>query len=201
MNTARDLPVVDGLKLSAEVRGLLRPGEATADRAGRVHRLPRFFYEVRSWSLAKELLLTPHLHLSELLVVDCREAPRLLEEFPHYVPCAVTLLARFVEDLRVRAGASVYVAANGGYRSPAHALSAHADPHQWACAADVYRIGDTFLNTQAAIEKYGALAREIASEANVLPYGHLPGECDDHLHIDLGYVRLVPAACDESGEI
>ena len=201
MNTARDLPVVDGLKLPAEIRSLLKPSETVADRAGRLHRLPRFFYEVRSWSLAKELLLTPHLHLSELLVVDCREVSRLLEDFPHYVPCAVSLLARFLEDFRVRVGASVYVAANGGYRSPSHALSFRADPHQWACAADIYRVGDTFLNTQGAIEKYGAVAREIASEASVLSYGHLLGECDDHLHVDLGYVRLVPSSCDEAGEI
>ncbi len=201
MNTARDLPVVDGLKLPAEVRALLRPDEAIVDRAGRVHRLPRFFHEVRSWSQAREMPLTPHLHLSELLVVDCREAPRLLDEFPHYVPCAVGLLARFLEDFRVKSGASVYVAANGGYRSPAHALSVAADPHQWACAADIYRIGDTYLNTQSAIEKYGALAREMASEIHVLPYGHLVGECDDHLHIDIGYVRLVPPGCDESADI
>ena len=118
MNTMRDLPVVDGLKLPAELRALLRPDEAMADRAGRSHRLPRFFYEIRSWSQAKELALTPHVRLSELLVVDCREAPRLLDEFPHFVPCAVALLGRVLEDFRGRAGAPVHVAANGGYRSP-----------------------------------------------------------------------------------
>ena len=198
MSTARDLPVVDGLKLAPEVRALLRPDELCADRAGRLHRLPRFFYEVRSWSQAKELWLTTHLRLNELLVVDCREAPRLLEEFPHYVPCAVGLMARVLEDFRAKVGASVYIAANGGYRSPAHALSVAASPHQWACAADIYRIGDTFLNTPAAIEKYGALAREVSSEINVLPYGHQTGESDDHLHLDIGYVHLVPPACDEA---
>ena len=201
MNTIRDLPVVDGLKLPAELRALLRPDEPSADRAGRVHRLPRFFYEIRSWSQARELALTPHLRLSELLIVDCREAPRLLEEFPHYVPCAIVLLARLLENFRVQAGASVYVAANGGYRSPAHALSTAANPHQWAAAADIYRVGDTFLNTPSAIEKFGALARDLAPEINVLPYGHQRGESDDHLHLDLGYVRLVPPACDEAAEI
>ena len=95
-------------------------------------------------------------------------------------------------------GASVYIAANGGYRSPAHRLSATASAHNWAAAADIYRIGDTFLNTHSAIEKYGALAREMAPEINVLPYGHQPGESDDHLHLDLGYVHLVPPGCDES---
>ena len=198
MNTARDLPVADGLRFSDDLRTLLRPDALVPDRAGRLHRLPRFFYEVRSWSQARELFLTAHVRLSELLVVDSREAPRLLDEFPHYVPCAVTLLARVLEDFRTRAGASVYIAANGGYRSPAHRLSASLNPHNWAVAADIYRVGDTFLNTASAVEKYAGVARDLAPEINVLPYGHLPGESDDHLHLDLGYVHLIPSACDES---
>lgn len=198
MNTVRDLPVVDGLRLPSELRALLRPDEMASDRLGHTHRLPRFFYEVRSWSQAKELMLTPHVRLSELLVVDCREAPRLLEEFPHYVPCAVSLLARTLEDLRAKVGAPVFIAANGGYRSPAHRLSTVVGPHQWAAAADVYRIGDTLLNHPSAVEKYAALAHELAPELNVLPYGHQPGETDDHLHLDLGYVHLVPGGCDEA---
>ena len=198
MNTARDLPVVDGWRLSAELRALLRPDEAATDRLGHTHRLPRFFYEVRSWSQAKELALTPHVRLSELLVVDCREAPRLLEEFPHYVPCAVSLLARTLEEFRAKVGAPIFIAANGGYRSPAHRFSSVGGPHQWAVAADIYRIGDTLLNHRAAIEKYAALARELAPEINVLPYGHQPGETDDHLHLDLGYAHLIPGGCDEA---
>ena len=198
MNTVRDLPVVDGLRLTEDLRTLLRPDELVADRAGRVHRLPRFFYEVRSWSQAKELTLTTHFRLSELLVVDCGEASRLLEDFPHYVPCAVTLLARTLEDFRARAGGSIHIAANGGYRSPSHRLSTTASAHNWAAAADIYRIGDTLLNTASSIEKYAALAKDMAPELNVLPYGHLPGESDDHLHLDLGYVHLVPPGCDES---
>ena len=134
MNTARDLPVIDGLRLPEDLRVLLRPDELVPDRSGRTHRLPRFFYEVRSWSQAKELSLTTHVRLSELLIVDSREAARLLEEFPHYVPCAVTLLARVLEDFRVRVGASVYIAANGGYRSPAHRFSATLGPHNWGTA-------------------------------------------------------------------
>ena len=59
-------------------------------------------------------------------------------------------------------------------------------------------MGDTLLNTQAAIEKYAAIARELAPELNVMPYGHQTGETDDHLHLDLGYVSLVPGGCDES---
>lgn len=199
--TARDLPVIDGLQLPEEIRVLLRPDELLADRAGRQHRLPRFFYEVRSWSQAKELFLTPHVRLSELLIVDSRETPRLLEEFPHYVPCAVSLLARVLEDLRIKVSTPVFVAANGGYRSPAHRLSTAASAHLWAAAADIYRVGDTWLNTQSAIEKYGALARDLLPDVNILPYGHQPGETDDHLHLDLGYLRVVPTGCDEAAPI
>jgi hypothetical protein len=200
MNPPRDpLPVVDGLRLPADLRALLRPDEPALDRFGRTHRLPRFFYEVRSWSQAREFALTAHVRLSELMIVDCRESPRLLEEFPHYVPCAVGLLARALEDFRARAGASVHIAANGGYRSPAHRLCAGAGSiHCWAAAADIYRVGDTLLNTQAAIEKYGALARDLGLEINALPYGHQPGETDDHLHFDLGYAHLIPPGCDEA---
>ena len=198
MNTVRDLPVVDGLRLPAALQTLLRPDEPVPDRFGRVHRLPRFFYEVRSWSQARELALTAHVRLSELLVVDSREAPRLLDEFPHYVPCAVTLLARVLEDFRSKVGASVYIAANGGYRSPSHRLSPVLGPHNWAVAADIFRVGDTFLNGAGTIERYAAVARDLAPEINVLPYGHLPGESDDHLHLDLGYASLVPAHCDEA---
>lgn len=79
--TARDLPVIDGLRLPDDLRALLRPDELVADRAGRQHRLPRFFYEVRSWSQAKELFLTPHVRLSELLIVDSRESPGCWKSF------------------------------------------------------------------------------------------------------------------------
>jgi hypothetical protein len=132
------------------------------------------------------------------MTVDCSEAPRLLEDFPHYVPCAIMLLARVLEDFRRQAGGPVYVSANGGYRSPAHKLSVPASPHCWATAADIYRVGDTWLNTSGAIEKYGALARDAGIDIHVLPYGHRAGETDDHLHIDFGYAHLVPAGCDEA---
>ena len=199
MNAPPTLPVVDGLTLSADLRALLRPGEAVTDANGRSHHLPRFFYEVASWARAKETFLTPHVRLSELLVVDCGEAARLLGEFPHFVPCGVVLLARLLEDFRAAAGgAPVFVAANGGYRSPAHAGSAPPDAHCWAAAADVYRVGDTFLDGRGVIEKHAALARDLGLGVGVAPYGHGPGETDDHLHLELGHVHLVPATCDET---
>ena len=91
---------VDGLTLPEEYRALLRPGEPETDVCGNAHRLPRFFYEIGSWEEAHEVLLAPHFKLAELMLVDSREAKLLLSQFPHYVPCAIVLLARFLEDFR-----------------------------------------------------------------------------------------------------
>lgn len=202
MTPSPALPVVDGFTLPEDLRGLLRPGDMVRDANGRGHRLPRFFYEVASWARAKETFLTPHVRLSELLVVDCRESGRLLAEFPHFVPCAVALLARLLEDFRAAAGGSpVFVAANGGYRSPAHTDSASPDAHCWATAADVYRVGDTFLDGRSAIERHAGLARDLGLGVGVAPYGHGPGETDDHLHLELGYVHLIPPTCDEAAVV
>ncbi|MEI9895951.1 MAG: hypothetical protein WDN28_19280 [Chthoniobacter sp.] len=135
-----------------------------------------FFYEIDSWQHAKETQLTPHFTLSELITVDCREADLLLHAFPHYVPCAVTVLARYLEDLRQRAEAPVYVAVNGGYRSPAHRLAGKPNPHLWATAANIYRIGDTWLDSQKSIERYARIAESLGPEIYVRPYGPAPGE-------------------------
>ena len=93
---------IDGLRLAEEYRALLRPGESEAGANGTVHRLPRFFYEIGSWEEAHEIRLAPHFTLAELMLVDCREARLLLSQFPHYVPCAILLLARFLEDVPAR---------------------------------------------------------------------------------------------------
>jgi hypothetical protein len=50
--TANLLRAVDGLNLPEEYRALLRPGEAESDSHGRIHHLPRFFYEIHSWQKA-----------------------------------------------------------------------------------------------------------------------------------------------------
>jgi len=71
---------IDGLKLPAEHRALLRPGESESDSHGNVHQLPRFFYEVASWQEAHEIRLAPHFKLAELMTVDCREAELLLRD-------------------------------------------------------------------------------------------------------------------------
>lgn len=193
------LKIVDGLALRPELRALLRPGEPMADEAGRTHFLPRFFYEIESWRQAKEMQLTPRFTFAELMTVDCRESDVLLNTFPHYVPCAVSVLARYLQAFREKVEAPVFIATNGGYRSPSHAHSRHATPHLWATAANIFRIGDTMLDDEKAIEKYGRLAAGIAREIFVKPFGHGPGQADDHLHLDIGYVSFVPRDCDEAG--
>jgi len=192
------MKVIDGRTLSAEHRALLRPGEMLEVGPNEVHQLPRFYYEVESWQHAKETRLTPHFTVSELITVDCREADLLLHGFPHYVPCAVAVLARYLEDLRAKAEAPICVAVNGGYRSPAHRLGGKPGPHLWATAANIYRIGDTWLDSQKAIERYARLAESLGPEVFVRPYGPEPGETDDHLHMDLGYLLCTPRGYSEA---
>src|SRR5213593_2611566 len=188
----------DGLNLPQEYRALLRPGETETDLRGNVHRLPRFFYEIGSWQEAHEIRLAPHFTLAELMLVDCREARLLLSQFPHYVPCAILLLARLLEDFRHEVGAPVFIAANGGYRSPAHQIGGAKSIHAWGTAANIYRIGDTFLSDAKSIEKYGTVAASLSLAVFVRPFGSKHGETSDHLHIDLGFATLTPRGCSEA---
>ena len=189
---------IDGLRLAEEYRALLRPGESEAGATGTVHRLPRFFYEIGSWEEAHEIRLAPHFTLAELMLVDCREARLLLSQFPHYVPCAILLLARFLEDFRREVDAPVFISANGGYRSPAHQIGGAKSIHAWGTAANIYRVGDTFLSDRRAIEKYRRIAASLSPTVFVRPFGGEKGQTSDHLHIDLGYVRLTPRECSEA---
>jgi len=195
MNTL-PLPLVRADALPDAVRQVLRPGEVLRDRSGTPHLLPSSFLRVDSWALARETALTPHFCLSELIGVDVREAPQL-RAFPRYVPCAVLLLAAALELLRLEAGTYVHVAANGGYRSPGHALSRYASRHCWGTAANIYRIGDSWLDKREEIEKYGEIARRVIPGVWVRPYGEQDGEADDHLHIDLGYTVFDPVDVPE----
>lgn len=196
------MKVVDGLSLSPEHRKCLRPGESLTDSRGETYQLPRYFYRVNSWEEAKKLRLTEHFALSELITVDCREASFLFRNPPIYVPCAVSVLARYLEEFRTRVNASVYVSANGGYRSPSHqwdhmSPGGQASPHHWASAVDIYRIGDTWLDSEKAIEKYAQVARGMGEEVFVRPVGRGPGHTDDHVHFDLGFLTLVPRGFGE----
>ena len=189
---------IDGLRLPEEYRALLRPDESETGANDTVHRLPRFFYEIGSWEEAHEIRLAPHFTLAELMLVDCREARLLLSQFPHYVPCAILLLARFLEDFRREVDAPVFIGANGAYRSPAHQIGGAKSIHAWGTAANIYRVGDTFLSDAKSIGKYRAVAASLGSAVFVRPFGREKGQTSDHLHIDLGYARLTPRECSEA---
>jgi hypothetical protein len=160
-------------------------------RNGTLHRLPQFFYEISSSSVAVDTQLTPHFGLWEFIEVDLHEA-EALRAFPRYVPCAVTTLAAALEVLRIEVGAPIRIAANGGYRSPSHRSSASPSPHCWATAANVYRIGGDYLDSEDAIARYREIVERVVAGCWTRPYGHGPGSADDHLHVDLGYVTVVP---------
>lgn len=189
---------IDGFNLPEEYRALLRPSEGETDFRDNVHHLPRFFYEIGSWQEAHDIRLAPHFTLAELLLVDCREARLLLSEFPHYVPCAIVLLARLLEDFRREVDAPVFISANGGYRSPAHQIGGAKSIHAWGTAANIYRVGDNFLDDAKSIEKYRAIAASLSPAVFVRPFGSERGKTDDHLHIDLGFASLTPRECSEA---
>ncbi len=197
MSESQQIKVVDAFDLDDELRSILKPGEMVRDAQGRRHRLPRYFYEVPSHEAAVEIRLTPHFGLNEFALVDLKEAPRL-QSFPRYIPCAVGLLAFFLEQFRTAAGASVHIAVNGGYRSPVHKMSINGTPHMWGTAADIYRIGTVILKTPELIDRFNQLAEDLSDDVVVMPYGHETGRgVDDHLHIDLGYVTLIPRQVSE----
>jgi hypothetical protein len=193
------LPCVDATELPESFRRVLRPGETLRDRSGSKRTLPRWFLRVDSWEQALETRLTEHFSLWELIGVDVREAP-LQRSFPRYVPCAVLHLASALELLRLGAGTFVHVAANGGYRSPGHALSRDASRHCWGTAANIYRIGDDDLDSQPVIAKYAALAQRLIPGVWIRPYGTVHGTANDHMHLDLGYTAFEPSAEQTDGE-
>ena len=194
---AQGLKVVDAFDLDDELRTILKPGDMVRDAQGRRHRLPRYFYEIPSHEVAMSTRLSPHFGINEFILSDLKEASRL-QQYPRYVPCAIRVLAFYLEQFRAACGASVHVAVNGGYRSPSHKLAHNATPHMWGTAADVYRIGTSILKTKDAIEKYNDIAEDLSEDVNVLPYGHVTGKnADDHVHVDLGYITLIPREISE----
>lgn len=167
------------------------PGAMVRDSRGRARRLPRFFYAVESWEMALETRLSPHFALWEFIDVDLYESAPL-RGFPRYVPCAVTVLAAHLEVFRDTVGVPVHIAANGGYRSPSHARSMPGSTHSWGTAANIYKVGDDYLDDREKIEKFSSLAVGLLPGARARPYGSDPGCVDDHVHIDLGHVIAVP---------
>jgi hypothetical protein len=197
MSEPQHIKVVDAFDLDDELRSLLKPGEMVRDEQGRRKRLPRYFYEIGTHDEAVKIRLTHHFGLNEFIQVDLKEAPRL-QQFPRYVPCAVRMLAFFLEQFRAAAGSPVHIAVNGGYRSPAHKMAAVANAHTWGTAADIFRIGSTIIKTKELIDKYNDLAEELSDDVTVMPYGHETGTTvDDHVHLDLGYLTVIPREISE----
>ena len=197
--SALPLPLVSADELPANVRRVLRPGEGMTDAEGLSHVLPAHFLRIDTWQTALNLPLTPHFMLWELIGVDVREAP-LQRVFPRYVPCAVLLLAQALELFRLEVGTYVHVAANGGYRSPGHALSRNASRHCWGTAANIYRVGDQWLDDRDAIAKFANVARRVIPGVWIRPHGTADGLADDHLHIDLGYTTFEPVLTNADDE-
>jgi hypothetical protein len=195
-NVQLPLKVVDAAQLRDNYRNILTPGRLVEDRLGYKHRLPRFFFEVPSWKAALDTPLTAHFALWEFMSVDLHE-DHLMQTFPRYVPCAVTVLAAHLELFRTEVNTYVRIAANGGYRSPGHALSHHASTHNWATAANIYRIGGDYLDDESKIDRFRAIAGRVLPSAWLRPYGDLPGHTTDHLHIDLGFVTVSPRNISE----
>ena len=192
------LPMVDALRLPLPVRDALRPAASVCDSTGRTHRLPQFFYEVASWDQAMQTQVSPNFGLWEFIQTDVREVEPL-RSFPRYVPCAVTLLAVALERFRQAVGAFVRIAANGGYRSPSHRVNVGATTHAWGAAANIYMIGDQMLDNEETIERFAGVARSALPGVWTRPFGTGPGATTDHLHLDLGYVVVVPRRADGEG--
>ena len=198
MAEARTFPlrVVDGLELDRSLRKVLRPDELVVGRDGGRRRLPRYFYEIPTWEAALETDLAPHFKVWELLNVDVREHEAQRMHWPRYLPLAVSLLAAALELLRREVDTYVHLAANGGYRTPAHRLSRNASTHCWGTAANLYRIGDDWLDDEKIIARYSKLACGLSPAFHARPYGRVIGGTDDHLHLDLGYVTVVPHSAE-----
>ncbi len=185
------LRLVDGRRLERRFRDVLLPGGILCDHSGQARVLPRYFYEVESWEQARDTYLAPHFAVSEFVHTDVREAPPL-RVFPRYIPCATVLLAMALELFRDAVGNYVYLGANGGYCSPRHARVGGASPHCWGTAANIYRVGDTYLDTQDSIVRYAEIARAVMPTIWTRPLGPELAKTDDHLHLDLGYVVSTP---------
>lgn len=187
---AVSLDIVSAEDLPERVRPFLRPGEAMEGAApGAV--LPSHFYEIPSWEASMEVQLAPNFGVWELIDVDYREA-EAVRLYPRYIPCALAVMAGYLQTLRAEVGRVIRIAANGGYRSPSHELSHTGSPHCWGTAVNIYRIGDDWMDSEAAIERYRDIAKRVLPAAWVPPFGATPGHVFDHLHIDIGYFSVIP---------
>ena len=193
MHSEQNMPlkIIDGLLLEPDYKEILQPDEEIANTNGVIYRLPRFFYKVNSWEEASKVKLSAHFYLSEFLTTDFREV-ELLRSYPKYVPITICYTASILELFRHSAGRIVRIASNGGYRSPKHLLNNGLSPHSWGTAANIYKIGATYLDNKSEIEKYSDIAKKVLPGAWVRSYGTDPGTSFDQLHIDMGFTTVHP---------
>jgi hypothetical protein len=71
-----------------------------------------------------------------------------------------------------------------------------ASTHSWGTAANIYRVGDEWLDNAERVRKYLDIARRTLPAAWIRPYGARPGMAFDHIHVDLGYLNVEPHAAD-----
>lgn len=178
--------LLDGRTLDERTRAVLRPGEKTWATTGPAT-LPRWFYRIESWQHALKLRVSPNFGAYEFLDVDVREAEPI-HSWPRYLPLAVTVLAAHLEVFRQAVGTYVRIACNGGYRSPGHRLVREGSFHPWATAADIYRIGDVYLDDVDRIRQYASVAAAAMPGVWIRP----PEHSFDHLHLDLGPLVVAP---------
>lgn len=178
--------LVDGRSLNQRTREVLRPGDE-GEAPGGPATLPRWFYRVESWSQALELRVSPNFGAYEFLDVDVREAEPV-RSWPRFLPLAITALAAHLEVFRDAVGSYVRIACNGGYRSPRHGLSRAGSLHHWGTAADIYRIGDRYLDDVDRIRQFAGIASKSLPGVWIRP----PEQSFDHLHIDIGPLVLAP---------
>ena len=195
------LPIVDGFELDAPVRSLLMPGVAVRDSHARLRRLPRFFYAVESWNVALETQADAafrdvgvhgrrSLRAGAAAPVSALRAVR-----GHVARRASRGAARADRIVRFTSPRTADIdRRRTANRSPG-------SPHCWGTAANIYRIGDLYLDERDAIEKYAALAIGLLPALRARPYGPGPGCVDDHVHLDLGYVTAVPAEAPEKNRM
>ena len=151
------------------------PAASLSDAQGQAHQLPRYFYEIPSWDVADGAAA-----LGALRAVGVHPHRRARSRAAAHVSAL-----RAVRDhaawrsasssFAARCGTYVHIAANGGYRSPAHALTVHATPHAWGTAVNIYRVGDTMLDEREALEHYAGVAYKSMPGVYVRPFGNDAG--------------------------
>jgi hypothetical protein len=54
------------------------------------------------------------------------------------------------------------------------------------------------MDSQRNVERFARIAEGIGQEVFVKPFGASPDEADDHLHLDLGFLHVIPRESSET---